>query len=265
MKTWMKLALMSLVAVALAACGGGQKISLPEALLKTDAVWMDVHHGEKVELDQHNTVTAVYHFDGKGNVLAYTGLDLDLGDLGGKNEKHILELAQKQFERSFYRQKQQLREKLEVQLNSLKKEGVELSMDAKASSETDKKLKELDKQIKDVQEKLNAVDAAEYESPKAMPVSYTFGTYDRDEYNKDQTQLVVTFSMQQLAKESMDFQTVTVQKILREGFFDSNASEVKGSYYVGLTEAGLEGDEPGDYHDFMMLVKKGHKGIELKQ
>ena len=267
MKTWMKLALMSLVSVALVACGGGglQKISLPEALQTTDTVWMDVHHGESVVLDQYNTVTAVYHFDGKGNVLAYTGLDLNLGDLGGKNEKQILELAQKQFERNFYRQKQQLREKLEVQIKSLKKENIKLWLSAKASSETDKKFEQLDKQIKDVQEKFNAVDAAEYESPKAMPVSYSFGTYDEDEYRKDKTQLVVTFSVQQLAKESMDFQTVTVQKILREGFFDSNASEVKGSYYVGLTEAGLEDDEPGDYHDFMMLVKKGHKGIELKQ
>lgn len=43
MKTWMKLALMSLVSVALVACGGGglQKISLPEALQTTDTVWMD--------------------------------------------------------------------------------------------------------------------------------------------------------------------------------------------------------------------------------
>ena len=255
---------MSVVAVALSACGGGQKIPIPGALLRTDAVWMDVHHGEKIELDPHNTVTAVYHFDGKGNVLAYTGLDLDFGDLGGKNEKQILELAQKQFERNFYRQKQQLREKLEVQLESLKKERIKVSWEGD-SKEVREKMNKIDQQIKDVQEKFNAVDIAEYESPKAMPVSYTFGTYDEDEYNRKQTQLVLTFSVQQLAKESMDFQTVTVQKNLREGFFRSNATEVKGSYYVGLTEAGLEGDEPGDYHDFMMLVKKGHKGIELQK
>ena len=255
---------MSLVAVALSACGGGQKIPLPGALLRTDTVWMDVHHGEKIALDPHNTVTAVYHFDGKGNVLAYTGLDLDLGDLSGKNEKQILELAQKQFERNFYRQKQQLREKLEVQLESLKKERIKVSWEGD-SKEVREKLNKIDQQIKDVQEKFNAVDFAEYESPKAMPVSYTFGTYDEDEYNRKQTQLVLTFSVQQLAKESMDFQTVTVQKNLREGFFRSNATEVKGSYYVGLTEAGFEGDEPGDYHDFMMLVKKGHKGIELQK
>ena len=103
MKTWMKLALMSLVSVALVACGGGglQKISLPEALQTTDTVWMDVHHGESVVLDQYNTVTAVYHFDGKGNVLAYTGLDLNLGDLGGKNKKQILEIAKKQIKRNY--------------------------------------------------------------------------------------------------------------------------------------------------------------------
>ena len=255
---------MSLVAVALSACGGGQKIPLPGALLRTDTVWMDVHHGEKIALDPHNTVTAVYHFDGKGNVLAYTGLDLDLGDLGGKNEKQILELAQKQFERNFYRHKQQLREKLEVQLEALRKEGNKVSWEGN-SKEVREKLKKIDEKIKDLREQFNAVDFAEYESPKPSPVSYSFGKYDEDEHRKDQTQLIVSFEVQELAKESMDFQTVTVQKNLREGFFRSNATEVKGSYYVGLTEAGLEGDEPGDYHDFMMLVKKGHKGIELQK
>ena len=255
---------MSLVAVALSACGGGQKIPLPGALLRTDTVWMDVHHGEKIALDPHNTVTAVYHFDGKGNVLAYTGLDLDLGDLGGKNEKQILELAQKQFERNFYRHKQQLREKLEVQLEALRKEGIKVSWEGN-SKEVREKLKKIDEKIKDLREQFNAVDFAEYESPKPSPVSYSFGKYDKDEYRKGKTQLIVRFEVQELAKESMDFQTVTVQKNLREGFFRSNATEVKGSYYVGLTEAGLEGDEPGDYHDFMMLVKKGHKGIELQK
>ena len=255
---------MSLVAVALSACGGGQKIPLPGALLRTDTVWMDVHHGEKIALDPHNTVTAVYHFDGKGNVLAYTGLDLDLGDLGGKNEKQILELAQKQFERNFYRHKQQLREKLEVQLETLRKEGINVSREGN-SKEVREKLKKIDEKIKDLREQFNAVDFAEYESPKPSPVSYSFGKYDEDKYNKNKTQLIVSFEVQELAKESMDFQTVTVQKNLREGFFRSNATEVKGSYYVGLTEAGLEGDEPGDYHDFMMLVKKGHKGIELQK
>ena len=263
MKTWIKLALLSVVAVMLAACGKKEKIPLPYAL-QSERIWMDVHHGEKTELDPHNTVTAVYHFDGKGNVLAYTGLDLDLGDLGGKNEKQILELAQKQFERNFYRHKQQLREKLEVQLEALRKEGNKVSWEGK-SKEVREKLRKIDEKIKELREQFNAVDFAEYESPKAMPVSYTLGTYDEDEYNRKQTQLVLTFSVQQLAKESMDFQTVTVQKNLREGFFRSNATEVKGSYYVGLTEAGLEGDEPGDYHDFMMLVKKGHKGIELQK
>ena len=126
MKTWIKLALLSVVAVMLAACGEKEKIPLPYAF-QSDRIWMDVHHGERGELDPHNTVTAVYHFDGKGNVLAYTGLDLDLGDLGGKNEKQILELAQKQFERNFYRHKQQLREKLEVQLEALRKEGIKVS------------------------------------------------------------------------------------------------------------------------------------------
>ena len=263
MKTWIKLALLSVVVVMLAACGEKEKIPLPYAL-QSDRIWMDVHHGEKTELDPHNTVTAVYHFDGKGNVLAYTGLDLDLGDLSGKNEKQILELAQKQFERNFYRHKQQLREKLEVQLEALRKESIKVWQEGN-SKEVREKLKKIDEKIKELREQFNAVDFAEYESPKAMPVSYTFGTYDEDEYNRKQTQLVLTFSVQQLAKESMDFQTVTVQKNLREGFFRSNATEVKGSYYVGLTEAGLEGDEPGDYHDFMMLVKKGHKGIELQK
>ena len=263
MKTWIKLALLSVVVVMLAACGEKEKIPLPYAL-QSERIWMDVHHGEKTELDPHNTVTAVYHFDGKGNVLAYTGLDLDLGDLGGKNEKQILELAQKQFERNFYRHKQQLREKLEVQLEALRKESIKVWQEGN-SKEVREKLKKIDEKIKELREQFNAVDFAEYESPKAMPVSYTFGTYDEDEYNRKQTQLVLTFSVQQLAKESMDFQTVTVQKNLREGFFRSNATEVKGSYYVGLTEAGLEGDEPGDYHDFMMLVKKGHKGIELQK
>ena len=253
---------MSLVAVALSACGGGQKIPLPGALLRTDTVWMDVHHGEKIALDPHNTVTAVYHFDGKGNVLAYTGLDLDLGDLGGKNEKQILELAQKQFERNFYRHKQQLREKLEVQLEALRKEGIKVSWEENPK-EVREKLKKIDEKIKDLREQFNAVDFAEYESPKPSPVSYSFGKYDEDKYRKDRMQLIVRFEVQELAKESMEYMNVRVQKYLREGFFASNAGEVKGSYYVGLSEAGLEEDAPGDYHDFMTPVKKGHKGIKL--
>ena len=76
-------------------------------------------------------------------------------------------------------------------------------------------------------------------------------------------QLIVRFEVQELAKESMEYMNVRVQKYLREGFFASNAGEVKGSYYVGLSEAGLEEDAPGDYHDFMTPVKKGHKGIKL--
>ena len=51
---------MSVVAVMLAACGGQEKIPLPYAL-QSDRIWMDVHHGERGELDPHNTVTAVYH------------------------------------------------------------------------------------------------------------------------------------------------------------------------------------------------------------
>ena len=261
MKTWIKLALLSVVAVMLAACGGQEKIPLPYAL-QSDRIWMDVHHGERGELDPHNTVTAVYHFDGKGNVLAYTGLDLDLGDLGGKNEKQILELAQKQFERNFYRHKQQLREKLEVQLEELRKEGIKVSWEENPK-EVREKLKKIDEKIKDLREQFNAVDFAEYESPKPSPVSYSFGKYDEDKYNKNKTQLIVSFEVQELAKESMEYMNVRVQKYLREGFFASNAGEVKGSYYVGLSEAGLEEDAPGDYHDFMTPVKKGHKGIKL--
>ena len=252
---------MSVVAVMLAACGGQEKIPLPYAL-QSDRIWMDVHHGERGELDPHNTVTAVYHFDGKGNVLAYTGLDLDLGDLGGKNEKQILELAQKQFERNFYRHKQQLREKLEVQLEALRKEGIKVSWEENPK-EVREKLKKIDEKIKDLREQFNAVDFAEYENPKTSPVSYSFGKYDEDKYNKNKTQLIVSFEVQELAKESMEYMNVRIQKKLREGFFASNAGEVKGSYYVGLTEAGLEEDEPGDYHDFMTPVKKGHKGIKL--
>lgn len=252
---------MSVVAVMLAACGGQEKIPLPYAL-QSDRIWMDVHHGERGELDPHNTVTAVYHFDGKGNVLAYTGLDLDLGDLGGKNEKQILELAQKQFERNFYRHKQQLREKLEVQLEVLRKEGIKVSWEENPK-EVREKLKKIDEKIKDLREQFNAVDFAEYESPKPSPVSYSFGKYDEDKYRKDRMQLIVRFEVQELAKESMEYMNVRVQKYLREGFFASNAGEVKGSYYVGLSEAGLEEDAPGDYHDFMTPVKKGHKGIKL--
>ena len=261
MKTWIKLALLSVVAVMLAACGEQEKIPLPHAL-QSERIWMDVHHGEKIELDQHNTVTAVYHFDGKGNVLAYTGLDLDLGDLGGKNEKQILELAQKQFERNFYRHKQQLREKLEVQLEALRKEGNKVSWEGN-SKEVREKLKKIDEKIKDLREQLSAVDFAEYKSPTPSPVDYSFGKYDKDEYTKDQTQLIVSFEVQELAKESMEYMNVRIQKNLREGFFGSNAGEVKGSYYVGLSEAGLEEDEPGDYHDFMTPVEKDRKGIKI--
>ena len=242
MKTWIKLALLSVVAVMLAACGEKEKIPLPYAL-QSDRIWMDVHHGEKTELDPHNTVTAVYHFDGKGNVLAYTGLDLDLGDLGGKNE-------------------QKLREKLEVQLEALRKESIKVWQEGN-SKEAREKLEKIDEKIKELREQFNAVDFAEYESPKPSPVSYSFGKYDEDEHRKDQTQLIVRFEVQELAEESMEYMNVRVQKNLREGFFGSNVGEVKGSYYVGLSEAGLEEDEPGDYHDFMTPVEKDRKGIKI--
>ena len=124
-------------------------------------------------------------------------------------------------------------------------------------------MKKIDEKIKDLREQFNAVDFAEYESPKPSPVSYSFGKYDEDKYNKNKTQLIVSFEVQELAKESMEYLNVRVQKKLREGFFASNAGEVKGSYYVGLSEAGLEEDEPGDYHDFMTPVEKDRKGIKL--
>ena len=75
--------------------------------------------------------------------------------------------------------------------------------------------------------------------------------------------MIVRFEVQELAEESMEYMNVRVQKYLREGFFALNASEVKGSYYVGLSEAGLEEDEPGDYHDFMTPVEKDRKGIKI--
>ena len=246
----------------LAACGKKEKIPLPYAL-QSDRIWMDVHHGEKTELDPHNTVTAVYHFDGKGNVLAYTGLDLDLGDLGGKNEKQNFRTKPKNnLNEISIAINNNFEEKLEVQLEALRKEGIKVSWEGN-SKEVREKLKKIDEKIKDLREQFNAVDFAEYESPKPSPVSYSFGKYDKDEYNKGKTQLIVRFEVQELAKESMEYMNVRVQKYLREGFFALNASEVKGSYYVGLSEAGLEEDEPGDYHDFMTPVEKDRKGIKL--
>lgn len=98
MKTWMKLVFLSLIAVLLVACEGLhikiKGIKMTEEL-KTDSVWIDVHHGEKVTLNPYDAVTAVYHFDGKGNVVAYLGLDIDLGEFSGKNDKQILEIAKK--------------------------------------------------------------------------------------------------------------------------------------------------------------------------
>ena len=131
------------------------------------------------------------------------------------------------------------------------------------SKEAREKLKKIDEKIKDLREQFNAVDFAEYESPKPSPVSNSFGKYDEDKYNKNKTQLIVSFEVQELAKESMEYMNVRIQKNLREGFFGSNAGEVKGSYYVGLSEAGLEEDEPGDYHDFMTPVEKDRKGIKI--
>ena len=95
-------------------------------------------------------------------------------------------------------------------------------------------------------------------------MNYTFGTYDKDEYSKNKMQMVLTFDVQQLTKDSMSYQVEKTQKILREGFFSASAGEVKDSYYVGLTEANSENDVPGDYHDFMISVRKGHSGIDLK-
>ena len=66
MKTWMKLVFLSLIAVVLVACEGLhikiKGIKMTEEL-KTDSVWIDVHHGEKVTLNPYDAVTAVYHFE----------------------------------------------------------------------------------------------------------------------------------------------------------------------------------------------------------
>ncbi len=91
-------------------------------------------------------------------LFAYTGLDLNLRGFrknenkfrNGKNSLNRISIAENNSEK-----------KLEVQIKSLKKENIKLWLSAKAS-ETDKKFEQLDKQIKDVQEKFNAVDAAEY-------------------------------------------------------------------------------------------------------
>ena len=142
------------------------------------------------------------------------------------------------------------------------KEGNKVSWEGN-SKEVREKLKKIDEKIKDLREQFNAVDFAEYESPKPSPVSYSFGKYDEDKYNKNKTQLIVSFEVQELAKESMEYMNVRIQKNLREEFFGSNAGEAKGSYYVGLSEAGLEEDKPGDYHDFMTPVEKDRKGIKI--
>ena len=51
MKTWMKLVFLSLIAVVLVACEGLhikiKGIKMTEEL-KTDSVWIDVHHGKKL-------------------------------------------------------------------------------------------------------------------------------------------------------------------------------------------------------------------------
>ena len=51
MKTWMKLVFLSLIAVVLVACEGLHDeikgIKMTEEL-KTDSVWIDVHHGKKL-------------------------------------------------------------------------------------------------------------------------------------------------------------------------------------------------------------------------
>ena len=133
MKTWMKLVFLSLIAVVLVACEGLhikiKGIKMTEEL-KTDSVWIDVHHGEKVTLNPYDAVTAVYHFDGKGNVVAYLGLDIDLGEFSGKNDKQIPRNCKKAHERNFIA-KTTAQERMEVQLESMKKEGIQLSWDAK--------------------------------------------------------------------------------------------------------------------------------------
>ncbi len=45
MKTWIKLALLSVVAVMLATCNG-EKEKSSTICVAVDRVWMDVHHGE---------------------------------------------------------------------------------------------------------------------------------------------------------------------------------------------------------------------------
>ena len=221
MKTWMKLSFLSLIAVVLVACEGLhikiKGIKMTEEL-KTDSIWIDVHHGEKITLNPYDAVTAVYHFDGKGNVVAYLGLDLDIGEFSGKNEKQILEIAKKAHERNFYRQKQQLRERLEVQLESMKKEGIQLSWHVKDSADVREKLKRLDEKIKDIQKQFDEVVASNYEEPKARVMNYTFGTYDKDEYSKNKMQMVLTFDVQQLTKDSMSYQVEKNSKDIERRF-----------------------------------------------
>ena len=65
-------------------------------------------------------------------------------------------------------------------------------------------------------------------------MNYTFGTYDRDEYSKNQMQMVLTFAVQQLAKDSMSYQVEKTQKILREGFFSKSAEGSKRFLLCGI-------------------------------
>ncbi len=86
-----KLALLSVVAVMLAACGKKEKIPHHMRFGRTD---LDGCASRKAELDPHNTMTAIYHFDGEEALMLAIRVSLDLGGFkGGKNEKQILELT----------------------------------------------------------------------------------------------------------------------------------------------------------------------------
>ncbi len=56
------------------------------------------------------------------------------------------------------------------------------------------------KNFKDLREQFNAVDFAEYE-PKAFASHLLLWEYDEDKYNKIKTQLIVSFEVQELAKD----------------------------------------------------------------
>ena len=304
MKTWLKLALLSVVAVMLGACGFFSKspqapIFFSEAV-QSDSLWYDVHHENVNEFSEYDTVSRVYHFIGDGKVIVYDNLELILGDFAGKSDKEILEMVEKQDERNFYRHKEKVKEMAWTEWKNLYQTLLELD-DQIASGEKHipvyKKYKDNEEAIpedekevyhlgkvafearKNLKYKEDLAKSAKkyyhnllevtYTKPAAVSFSYTLSKTEpnKDVYPQEPSKDQVTLKMTigELEEKSLEYHSKFIEKKLTP---EIRTFEVKDSYFTGVNDGDTvyyKGFGKIIRDAFITAVKKGQKGVILSE